>query len=177
MLHQLTFLHEVVEVSRDINDLRDVMVRILLISSVVDAVNERDVVLVSDREFLEQTILLEETEPEVNENIISQDWAVFEDIKVPLFEIIHDLEDVSPLSCIHVNDLSEALLVFLNLVLVWFDIFSVKFLEEVIEILFEPISRIIRLLRSNVQPGLGFHILLAFTCLVHGQLVQLAISD
>ena len=73
MLHQLTFLHEVVEVSRNINDLRDVMVRILLISSVIDAVNERDVVLVSDREFLKQAILLEETEPEVNENIISQD--------------------------------------------------------------------------------------------------------
>ena len=128
MLHQLALLHKVVEVSRKVNDLGDVMVRILLICGVVDAVNERDVVLICDREFLKQSILLEQTEAEVHKNTVSKDRAVLEDVEVPLFKIVHDLKDASPLPCIHIDNLSKTLLVLLDLVLIWLDILSVKFL-------------------------------------------------
>lgn len=69
--HQVARLREVMEVSSRLHDLRDVVVAVLLVSRVLDAVDQRNEVLVRDRELFEKAILLEEVETEVFENVLA----------------------------------------------------------------------------------------------------------
>lgn len=69
--HQVARFREVVEVSGRLDDLRDVVVAVLLISCVLNAVDQRHEVLVRDRELFEKPILLEEIEPEVFEYVLA----------------------------------------------------------------------------------------------------------
>jgi len=64
------------------------------------------------------------------------------------------------------NNLAEALFVFLNLVLIDLSILSVQFLQEVVEVTLEPQRCVIGLLCRDVQPCFGLHVLLAVTILL-----------
>ena len=148
------------------------MVGVLLISGVFDSIDERDKVLVSDRKLFKQAVLLEQFETEVGQDVFAQRLTVLKHVEVPLLEVVHVLEDLRPLPRAHVNELSQSLFIFLDLVLVWLTILAMKLFEEVIEISLEPCRCVIRLLRRNVDPSLGFHVLLSLAVLIHRKLVQ-----
>ena len=98
--------------------------------------------------------------------VLTKGCIILEDVKVPLLEFVHDLENVRPLACANFDDLTEALFILLKLVLVNFSIFSVKLLEEVVEVALEPCSRIVRLLSRNIEPSFRLHVLLTLTILL-----------
>ena len=52
MLHQVTLFHKIVEVARQIDHFCFVVVGILIVRRVLDAVDERDEVLIGYRELL-----------------------------------------------------------------------------------------------------------------------------
>ena len=98
--------------------------------------------------------------------VLTKGCIILEDVKVPLLKFVHDLENVRPLACANFDDLTEALFILLKLVLVNFSIFSVKLLEEVVEVALEPCSRIVRLLSRNIEPSFRLHVLLTLTILL-----------
>ena len=75
---------------------------------------------------------MEQAEPEMYEDVVAKDLAVLKDIEIPLLELIHDLKDVGPLACVHIDYLTESLLVFLDLVLIRLGVLSVQLLQEVV---------------------------------------------
>lgn len=143
------------------------MVRILLIRRALNAIDKRDEVLVSDWELLEQPVLLKESEGKVDQDILTEKLDVFEHIEIPFLNIVHDLKNIGPLTGIHINYLSQTLLVFFNLILVCFSVFSVQFLQEIVEVSFEPSRGVIYLLGGQIYPGLRVNILLSFAILIH----------
>ena len=153
------------------------MIRILFVGRALDAIDKRDKVLVSDWELLKQTVLLKESEGEVNKDVITEKLDILEHVKVPLFNLVHDLENVRPLSGIDINDLPQTLLVFFKLILVCFSIFSVQFFQEIVEVLLKPRCGVIHLLGRQIYPGFGVDILLPFTAFVHSELEQFAVFD
>ncbi len=64
-LHKLAGLHEIVEVTCQLNNLDDIVVGVLLISARFDALEKIQEVLVCYREFLKNAVKLEEFESEV----------------------------------------------------------------------------------------------------------------
>lgn len=64
-LHKLTSLNKIVEVTRQLNNLDYIVVRILIICARFDALEKIEEVLVCDREFFEYSVKLEELESEV----------------------------------------------------------------------------------------------------------------
>ena len=160
------------EVSCQIDHFCDVVIRVLVVCCVLDAADKVDKVLVCDRELLQKTILLEETEAKVNQHVIAQDIAVLKDVKVPLFKFVHNLENVGPLACIGINHLSEAFLIFFQLSLVYISILPMQLLQIVVKVLLKPLSCVTCLLCRDHEPGFSLHILITFTCLIERQLVQ-----
>ena len=108
------------------------MVGILLVGRALDAIDKRDEVLVSNWELLKQPVLLEESEGEVDQDVITEKLNVFKHIEVPFLDFIHDLKNIGPLSRIYFNDLSQTLLIFFELILVCFSIFSMQLFQEIV---------------------------------------------
>ena len=165
------------EVSRQINHFRDVVVGVLVVCCVLDAADEIDEVLVCDGEFLYETILLEQAETKVNQYVVSKDITVLKDVEVPLLKVVHNLQNVGPLACIGINYLPEALLVLLELRLVRFALLPMQLLQIVVKIFLEPRSGVTGLLRCDREPGFSLHVLVSLSCLIERQLVQSAILD
>ena len=138
MLHQVTLFHKIVEVARQIDHFSLVVVGILIVRRVLDAIDQGDEVLISDRKLLKQTILLEETEAKVDKDVFSEHIAVLKDVEVPLFELVHDLEDLCPLARVDIDDLTDALLVFLKLGCVRLSFFTMQLFKEVVKVSLEP---------------------------------------
>ena len=56
-------------------------------------------------------------------------------------------------------------------------VLTVQLLQKVVQVALKPRSCVIRLFRGDVNPSLRFHVLLALTVLVHGELIQLIRLD
>jgi len=104
--HKLSLLHKEVEIAGQLHDLRHVVVRILLISCVLDTIDERDEVLVGNRELVEESILLEKTEAKVDKDVLSHGVGILKHVKVPLLKVLHQLEDQAPLARVDIHNLT-----------------------------------------------------------------------
>ena len=62
----------------------------------------------------------------MSQDVFSQSLTVLKDVKVPLFKLVADLQNVCPLPLLNIDQLSEALLVLLDLILVGFTIFTMQ---------------------------------------------------
>jgi len=116
---------------------------------------------------------LEESETEVNQDSITKLLTVLKDVEVPLFKVVHDFQDRSPLPLRDINYLLKSLLVFLKLILVDFTLFSMQLLQKVIQVSLEPQSCVIGLLSRHIEPSFGLHVLLALSVLIESELIQL----
>jgi len=116
---------------------------------------------------------LEESETEVNQDSITKLLTVLKDVEVPLFKVVHDFQDGSPLPLRDINYLLKSLLVFLKLILVDFTLFSMQLLQKVIQVSLEPQSCVIGLLSRHIEPSFGLHVLLALSVLIESELIQL----
>ena len=106
VLHKVAFLRKEVEVPRQLDYLRQVVIRVLLVSRIYNAIDERDKILIGNRELLEQSILLEQSETEVKQRVFAKRLAVLEHVELPLFKLVHDLQYLGPLPRINVDKLS-----------------------------------------------------------------------
>ena len=103
----------------------------------------------------------------MNEWLVLQCLAILEHIEVPFLDFIHDLKNIGPLSCIDFNDLSQTLLIFFELILVCFSIFSMQLFQEIVQVPLKPSRRVIDLFSRQIYPGFCIDILLSFTALIH----------
>lgn len=137
-----------------------------------DTVKQVHKILISNREFLKKTILLEKSETKMDDSIFLECLAVDKNIKVPFFKFVHNFKDGCPLSGIQINHLSDTLFFFLNLVLVDFNIIPVEFFQKVVQVSFKPESGIIANLCGDIKPSLCFHVLgLIIRCQIDSQVV------
>lgn len=109
--------------------------------------------------------------------IITEKLHIFEHVKVPFLNLIHDLKNIGPLPGIHIDYLPQTLLVFLYLILVCFSIFSVQFFQEIIQITLKPSCGVIYLLSRQINPGFSVNILLTFTLLIHCKLKKFVVFN
>ena len=65
VLHELALFREEMEIASQLDNLSQVVIGILFICCVLDAVDERDQILVGDGKLVEQAVHLEESEAEV----------------------------------------------------------------------------------------------------------------
>lgn len=68
----------------------------------------------------------------MQKEVFTEDSAVLKNIKLPLLEVVHDLEDVGPLARTHFNNLPQPFLVFFDLILIDITIISVQLFQKVI---------------------------------------------
>ena len=106
MLHKVAFLREEVEVPRQLDYLSQVVIRVLLVGSIYNAIDERDKVLIGNWELLKQSILLEQSETEVKQCVFAKRLTVLEHVELPLFKFVHDLQYMCPLPRINIDQLS-----------------------------------------------------------------------
>mmetsp|Transcript_8182 Transcript_8182/g.9875 ORF Transcript_8182/g.9875 Transcript_8182/m.9875 type:complete len:289 (+) Transcript_8182:675-1541(+) len=159
VLHQTALLREVVEVSGQFDDLGKVVIAVLLVCRIFDTVYERDQILIGDGKLVQQAIHLEETEAEMQQEVITEGGAVLENIELPLVKIVHDLQDVGPLARIDFDNLAQALLILLYLILVNFTIVTMELFQKIVKVTLEPLRCVVSLLCGNIKPSFGFHVL------------------
>jgi hypothetical protein len=86
----------------------------------------------------------------VQDRRVTQRILVLEDVEVPLVEVVHYLYYVVPNARLHLDDLLDAFLLFLELVGIGFLVVAVDLLKEVVEVALEPLRRVIGCLCSDV---------------------------
>ena len=126
------------EVACEVDDLDNVVIRVLFISTCFNAFQQIKEVLVSDGELFKQAVLLEEFKPEVSHRILLKDLTISMCFEIPFVEVVHHFKDVCPDSGIDVKDLFDALLLFFNLKLVQFLRLSMELFQEIIKVTFKP---------------------------------------
>lgn len=90
-------------VAGDLDDAWNVVVRVLLVSGWANPLQQIIEVLICDRELLKQTVCLKEFKSEVLEGRLLEYFAISEDVKVPLVEVVHELDEVGPDAGIHAD--------------------------------------------------------------------------
>lgn len=177
VFHKVALLNEEVEISSQFDYLGQIVIRVLLIGRIYNRIDQWDKVLISYRELFNQSVLLEQLETEVKKGILAKCLTVLKDIELPLLEIVHDLQNLGPLPRVHIDQLAQPLLVFLNLGRVYLTILSVQLFEKIVQIALKPCSCVISLLCRDANPRLIFHVLLPFSVLVYRKLIQLVSFD
>mmetsp|Transcript_39264 Transcript_39264/g.37688 ORF Transcript_39264/g.37688 Transcript_39264/m.37688 type:complete len:528 (-) Transcript_39264:121-1704(-) len=179
VVHQFSLLHKVVEVPGDIDAPENIMVGVVFIEAALDGGEEAREVVIGYRELIQKSILLEQFEPKVQNGGILEDLIVFEDVEFPLVEVIHHLEGIVPHAGGHIDHLLDPLFLLLELVGVRLLGLSVDFLQEVVQVPFEPLGGVVGAFRGHVEPGLGLHVhVLLLGGHVEVQLVELvALND
>jgi len=97
----------------------------------------------------------------VHQGLVFQDVVVLKHVEVPLVEeLLHELANLSPLLVLLgvVDYLLYFLIVVLDFVRVLFFVFPVDFLQEVIQVPFEPLGGVVGLLGGHVEPGLSLNV-------------------
>ncbi len=102
----------------------------------------------------------------MDQHIVTKDVTVLKDVEVPLLKLVHQLQYVSPLARIHINDLPDTLFIFFQLGRVWLSILSMQLFQEVIQVSLKPLCCVASLLCSDGKPGLRLHILVPLSSLV-----------
>ena len=74
----------------------------------------------------------------MDKDVFSEHIAVLKDVEVPLFELVHDLEDLRPLARVDIDDLTDSFFVFFELGCVRFSLFAMQFFKEVVKVSLEP---------------------------------------
>jgi len=95
-----------------------VVVRILLVGCSSDRLKQIVKVLIGDREFIKQAVILEKFETKVLQRRLLEDLAVGKYIEIPLVKIVHQLDQIGPHPRVQVHNLPQAFLLLLYLVLI-----------------------------------------------------------
>ena len=95
-----------------------VVVGILLVGCSSNRLEQVVKVLIGDREFIKQAVILEKFETEVLQRRLLENLAVSKYIEIPLVKIVHQLDQIGPNPRVQVHNLPQAFLLLLYLVLI-----------------------------------------------------------